>query len=91
MLTLSSKPEMPKQMVSKYSYAPVKEKIVVDLFFDNSCSISEIEAYRVMRVVEEFGGDVILNTHEIEEQGSQGRIRIATSDFYQWEGDILGI
>jgi len=54
MLVLSSKAEIPRQMVSKYTYEPVEGKIVVDLFFNRFCSTSEIEAYRVMRVVKEF-------------------------------------
>ncbi|WP_214078108.1 hypothetical protein [Mesotoga sp.] len=51
------------------TYEPVEGKIVVDLFFNRFCSTSEIEAYRVMRVVKEFKENVIFNLHEIEEQG----------------------
>jgi hypothetical protein len=69
MLVLSSKAEIPKQMVSKYTYEPVEGKIVVDLFFNRFCSTSDIEAYRVMRVVKEFKDNVIFNLHEIEEPG----------------------
>ncbi len=69
MLVLSSKAEIPRQMVSKYTYEPVEGKIVVDLFFNRFCSTSEIDAYRVMRVVKEFKENVIFNLHEIEEQG----------------------
>jgi hypothetical protein len=69
MLVLSSKAEIPRQMVSKYTYEPVEGKIVVDLFFNRFCSTSEIDAYRVMRVVKEFKENVIFNLNEIEEQG----------------------
>lgn len=69
MLALSGKAEIPKQMVSKYTYEPVEGKIVVDLFFNRFCSTSDIEAYRVMRVLKEFKDNVVFNLHEIEEPG----------------------
>lgn len=56
-------------MMRKYSFAPIKGKIVVDLFFNSFCSTSDKEAHKVMKVLEEFVGDFILNLHEIEEPG----------------------
>jgi hypothetical protein len=42
-LVLSSKAEIPRQMVSKYTYEPVEGKIVVDLFFSSTVSAQPVK------------------------------------------------
>jgi len=53
--------EPPTFLESKYRYAPVPGKVVVDLFWHTFCGTSWVEAQRVREVTAEFGDAVVLN------------------------------
>jgi len=53
--------EKPRFLDPTYRYQPVEGKAVVDLFFNEFCQTSGIEAQRVREVCAEFGDRVILN------------------------------
>jgi len=46
-----------------FDFEPVQGKVVVDLFFNDFCQTSNIEAQRVREVAAEFGERVILNEY----------------------------
>ena len=56
--------EPPELLDATYRFRPVRDKVVVDLFWNRFCLTSEIEAERVRAVVAEFGGRVVLNEHD---------------------------
>ncbi|TFF86053.1 MAG: N-acetyltransferase, partial [Promethearchaeota archaeon] len=58
--------EKPDFLQRNYKYKPIKNKVVVDLFFNTFCETSNIEARRVREVVEEFGNDVILREYSAD-------------------------
>ncbi len=53
----------PDQLVGRYRFSPVVGKVVVDLFFNEFCQTSDIEAQRVKEVAGEFGDRVVLNVY----------------------------
>ncbi|MEW5814156.1 MAG: GNAT family N-acetyltransferase [Spirochaetota bacterium] len=53
----------PRLMESRYQFHPIAGKVVVDLFWNQFCQTSDIEAQRVREVVAEFGDSVILHKY----------------------------
>jgi len=58
----------PRFLCPSYGYVPVEEKVVVDLFWNDLCQTSSIEAERVRGVCGEFGDDVQLNEYCTEDR-----------------------
>ena len=46
-----------------YNFHHIKNKVVIDLFWNIFCLTSDVEAQRVREVVSEYGDDVILNEY----------------------------
>ncbi|MGB2982955.1 MAG: GNAT family N-acetyltransferase [Candidatus Bipolaricaulia bacterium] len=57
----SDKAEAPSFLDPSYVFEPVEGKVVVDLFWNEFCQTSGIEAQRVREVCAEFGDRVFLN------------------------------
>ncbi len=55
--------EPPELLEASYRFRPVRDKVVVDLFWNRFCLTSEMEAQRVREVVAEFGDRAVLNEH----------------------------
>jgi len=55
--------EPPKFLERNYKFKPVRNKVVVDLFWHSFCLTSIGEAQRVREVVAEFGDAVVLNEY----------------------------
>jgi len=53
--------EPPHFREEHYIFKPIKNKVVIDLFWNRFCLTSDVEAQRVREVVSEFRKDVILN------------------------------
>ena len=53
----------PRLLDPSHDFRPVPGKVVVDLFYNDFCQTSNIEAQRVREVAAEFGDRVILNEH----------------------------
>ncbi len=51
-----------------YEYKPVEGKVVIDLFWNTFCQTSVIEANRVKKIAEEYGDEVLLNEHRIDDR-----------------------
>jgi hypothetical protein len=51
-----------------YIFKPIKNKVVIDLFWNIFCLTSDVEAERVREVVSEFGENVILNEYSATDQ-----------------------
>jgi GNAT superfamily N-acetyltransferase len=64
---LDASAEPPQFMTRKYEFKPVADRIVVDLFWNQFCQTSSIEARRVREVASEFGSNVILNEYPAED------------------------
>jgi GNAT superfamily N-acetyltransferase len=54
--------QRPRLLEPLYAYTPVEGKVAVDLFYNDFCQTSNIEAQRVRRVCAEFGERVVLRT-----------------------------
>jgi len=54
----------PRLFTSQYKFQPMPGKVVVDLFFNDFCQTSCIEAQNVRDVVAEFGDRVILQEYD---------------------------
>ena len=54
--------ERPHFLEPSYTYIPVDGKVVTDLFWNDFCQISSIEAERVRRVCAEFNDRIVLRT-----------------------------
>jgi GNAT superfamily N-acetyltransferase len=57
----SGKAEAPSFLDPAYVFEPIEGKVVVDLFWNEFCQTSGIEAQRVREVCAEFGERVVLN------------------------------
>ena len=51
-----------------YVFKPIKNKVVIDLFWNTFCLTSDVEAERVREVISEFGENVILNEYSATDQ-----------------------
>jgi len=56
--------ERPEVLEPAYGFRPVRDKVVVDLFWNRFCLTSELEAQRVREVALELGDRVVLNEHQ---------------------------
>jgi GNAT superfamily N-acetyltransferase len=54
----------PRLLTSQYKFQPVPGKVVVDLFFNDFCQTSCIEAQNVRDVTAEFGDKVLLHEYD---------------------------
>jgi GNAT superfamily N-acetyltransferase len=54
----------PRLFTSQYNFQPIPGKVVVDLFFNDFCQTSCIEAQNVRDVCAEFGDRVLLHEHD---------------------------
>jgi hypothetical protein len=51
-----------------YVFKPIKNKVVIDLFWNTFCLTSDVEAERVRDVISEFGENIILNEYSATDQ-----------------------
>ena len=58
----------PKFREENYTFQPIKDKVVIDLFWNRFCLTSDVEAERVREVVSEYGNDVTLNEFSAVDQ-----------------------
>ncbi|MBL8029487.1 MAG: GNAT family N-acetyltransferase [Fibrobacteres bacterium] len=63
-------PELAGDSFVKYTFKPIEDKVVVDLFWNPFCFTSDLEAERVREVVAEYGGKVILNDYNAAENNN---------------------
>jgi len=61
--------EPPRFLDAAYQYEPMSGKVVVDLFWNEFCQTSSIEAQRVREVCAEFGDRVALNEFCSDDRG----------------------
>ena len=66
--TFRSNAAAPRLLRPDWSFQPISEKVVVDLFWNEFCPTSSIEAQRVREVAREFGDDVILREYQAEDR-----------------------
>ncbi len=66
---ISDEAECPHFLEPRYTYTPVDDKAVVDLFWNDFCPTSGIEAERVRRVCAEFGERVLLRAFCADDHG----------------------
>lgn len=60
--------EPPTLLEPAHEYTPVPGKVVVDLYWNEFCLTSSVEAERVREVVEEFGDAVVLNEYPADDR-----------------------
>ena len=60
--------EIPKFREENYTFKPIKDKVVIDLFWNRFCLTSDVEAERVREVASEYGNKVILNDFSAVDQ-----------------------
>jgi len=58
----------PRLLRPDWSFQPVSGKVVVDLFWNEFCPTSSIEARRVREVAREFGDNVIIREYQAEDR-----------------------
>lgn len=66
--SVDSTAKIPEFLVRNYSYEPILEKVVIDLFFNTFCETSTIEAWRVREVAEEFRDAVVLREYSADDR-----------------------
>ena len=59
--------ETPEFLERKFKFRVIKDKVVVDLFWNSFCQTSNIEAQRVREVVAEFGESIIFREHTADD------------------------
>jgi ribosomal protein S18 acetylase RimI-like enzyme len=60
---IDSSAETPHFLQNQYRFSPAVGKVVIDLFWNQFCQTSFIEARRVREVATEFGNSVLLNDY----------------------------
>jgi predicted adenylyl cyclase CyaB len=60
--------EPPRFLEPSYEFRPIEAKVVVDLFWNEFCLTSGVEAARVRDVASEFGDAVVLNEYKAEDR-----------------------
>lgn len=73
--------EVPSLLKSNYKFGPRRGKVVIDLFGNDFCQTSNIEAQRVREVAAEFGDSVVLNEHSADDRPALLRHQIARGIF----------
>ncbi len=64
---LDESAEPPRFLERKYRFVPVEGRVAVDLFYNEFCGTSSIEAQRVREVSAEYGGRVVLREHTADD------------------------
>lgn len=65
----SDQAECPRFLEPRYTYTPVDDKVVVDLFWNDFCQTSCVEAQRVREVCAEYGDRVLLRAFCADDHG----------------------
>jgi GNAT superfamily N-acetyltransferase len=73
--------EAPLLLNPKYEFKAIPGKVVIDLFWNEFCQTSNIEAQRVREVAAEFGDAVTLNQYSADDRVSLMRHQIARGIF----------
>jgi predicted N-acetyltransferase YhbS len=73
--------EVPSFLEPNYQLKPIQGKVVVDLFFNDFCLTSTIEAQRVREVSAEFGDRVVINEYSADNQSVLRRHQIPRGIF----------
>jgi GNAT superfamily N-acetyltransferase len=73
--------EAPVLLKPKYEFKPIPGKVVIDLFWNEFCQTSNIEAQRVSEVAAEFGDSVVLNEYSADDRRLLLRHQIARGIF----------
>jgi GNAT superfamily N-acetyltransferase len=73
--------EAPVLLKPRYEFKPIPGKVVVDLFWNEFCQTSNIEAQRVREVAAEFGSLVVLNEYSADDRPALLRHQIARGIF----------
>lgn len=63
-------PETPVLLKPNYKFRPLPGKVVIDLFYDEFCQTSNIEAQRVRKVTAEFGDLVTLDQYSADDRAA---------------------
>jgi GNAT superfamily N-acetyltransferase len=58
----------PRLLQPRFEFQPIPRNVVVDLFWNQFCQTSDIEAERVREVAAEYGNLVILHEHQAEDR-----------------------
>ncbi len=69
--------EAPLLLKPKYEFKTIPGKVVIDLFWNEFCQTSNIEAQRVREVAAEFGDSVTLNQYSADDRAALLRHQIA--------------
>jgi GNAT superfamily N-acetyltransferase len=73
--------EAPLLLKPKYEFKAIPGKVVIDLFWNEFCQTSSIEAQRVREVAAEFGAPVTLNQYSADDHATLLRNQIARGIF----------
>jgi len=73
--------EAPLLLKPRYEFKAIPGKVVIDLFWNEFCQTSNIEAQRVREVAAEFGDLVTLNQYSADDRASLLRHQIARGIF----------
>jgi len=67
----------PVLLKPKHEFKPIPGKVVIDLFWNEFCQTSNIEARRVREVAAEFGDSVVLNQYSADDRPALLRHQIS--------------
>ena len=73
--------EAPSFLESHYSFEPIADKVVVDLFWNTFCETSDIEAERVREVVTEFPDSAVLREYCSDDTATLSRYQTPRAIF----------
>ena len=73
--------EAPVLLKPDYRFEPIQGKVVIDLFWNDFCQTSAIEAQRVREVAAEFGDSVTLNEYSADDRTALLRHQISRGIF----------
>jgi len=78
---LDENAERPALLRPNYKFEAIRGIVVVDLFWNDFCQTSNIEAQRVREVAAEFGDSVVLNQYSADDRPALLRHQIARGIF----------
>ena len=78
--------EVPRQLRPSFEFEATDGQVSVDLFYNEFCSTSSIEAERVRKVAAEFGKSVCLNEYPAEDRAVLERYQISRGIFVAGAG-----
>jgi len=73
--------ETPSLLKPNYKFGPIRGKVVIDLFWNDFCQTSNIEAQRVREVAAEFGDSMVLNEYSADDRPALLHHQIARGIF----------